>query len=53
MIRAMTAPLRWAADRLALIGYGTRFFLRLCGLGAASVRRLRLVVDQMHFIGNY
>ena len=53
MIRTLAAPLRWAIDRLALVGYGTRFFLRLCGLAIGSLRRGRLVVDQMHFIGNY
>jgi phospholipid/cholesterol/gamma-HCH transport system permease protein len=53
MIPALVRPLRWAADRLAAVGHGARFFLRLCGLGALSVRRPRLVVDQIHFIGNY
>ena len=53
MIRVLTAPLRWAIDRVALVGYGARFFLRLCGLAVGSLRRGRLVVDQMHFIGNY
>lgn len=36
-----------------LAGYGARFFARLCWLGVASLRRPRLVVDQIHFIGNY
>ncbi len=53
MIRALSAPLRWLIDRLALVGYGTRFFLRLCGLGIAAFRRPRLVIDQIHFVGNY
>jgi phospholipid/cholesterol/gamma-HCH transport system permease protein len=44
---------RLVADKLARVGHGTRFFVRLCGLGALSVRRLRLVVDQIHFVGNY
>ena len=47
------APLRWMSGRLSDIGYGTRFFLRLCGLGGLSFRRPRLVIDQIHFIGNY
>lgn len=49
-------PLAWLRglfDRLADVGYGARFFLRLCGQGLASVRRPRLVIDQIHFIGNY
>lgn len=53
MISALSAPLRWLLDRLALVGYGTRFFLRLCGLGIAAFRRPRLVIDQIHFVGNY
>lgn len=53
MTQAPARPLRWAADRLASVGAGARFFLRLCGLGTLSVRRPRLVVDQIHFIGNY
>ncbi len=47
------APLRRLRDALAFTGYATRFFLRLCGLGLLSLRRPRLVVDQIHFIGNY
>jgi phospholipid/cholesterol/gamma-HCH transport system permease protein len=46
-------PLRWAGERLAAVGAGARFFLRLCGQGALSVRRPRLVIDQIHFIGNH
>ncbi len=46
-------PFRWFADFLVRVGYGTRFFLRLCGLGLLSFRRPRLVIDQIHFIGNY
>jgi len=53
MISALSAPLRWLIDRLALVGYGTRFFLRLCVLGIAAFRRPRLVIDQIHFVGNY
>jgi len=53
MIDRLAGSARWAVDRVAAVGYGTRFFLRLCGLGAGSLRRLRLVIDQMHFIGNY
>lgn len=42
----------WALGRLASIGAGARFFLRLCWLAALSVRRPRLVIDQLHVIGN-
>ena len=53
MSAAPFAPLRRLRDALAYVGYATRFFLRLCGLGLLSLRRPRLVVDQIHFIGNY
>jgi len=53
MMQAVAGPLRWIVERLADVGYGTRFFLRLCVLGLAAFRRPRLVVDQVHFIGNY
>ncbi|MEZ5658945.1 MAG: lipid asymmetry maintenance ABC transporter permease subunit MlaE [Burkholderiaceae bacterium] len=42
-----------AIGLLARIGYGTRFFLRLCGLSFLALRRPRLIIDQIHFIGNY
>jgi phospholipid/cholesterol/gamma-HCH transport system permease protein len=35
------------------LGYGARFFLRLCAAGLVSLKRLRLVIDQLHFLGNY
>ncbi len=47
------APVRKVIDALQRVGYGTRFFLRLCLLALASLRRPRLVIDQIHFIGNY
>jgi phospholipid/cholesterol/gamma-HCH transport system permease protein len=53
MTPARFAPLRRLLDALVGVGYGTRFFLRLCGLGLMSLRRPRLVIDQIHFIGNY
>ncbi|MBU6272883.1 MAG: lipid asymmetry maintenance ABC transporter permease subunit MlaE [Betaproteobacteria bacterium] len=46
-------PARRALDAVASVGYGARFFLRLCGLGLLALRRPRLVIDQIHFIGNY
>jgi phospholipid/cholesterol/gamma-HCH transport system permease protein len=53
MMRMLSASWRWLIDRLVDVGRGARFFLRLCGLGVASVRRPRLVVDQIYFIGNF
>lgn len=35
------------------IGHGTRVFVRLCWLALASLRRPRLVIEQVYFIGNY
>jgi phospholipid/cholesterol/gamma-HCH transport system permease protein len=43
----------WVQGRLAFLGYAARFFLRLAGLAVLSLRRPRLVIDQIHFIGNY
>ena len=34
------------------VGYGARFFFRLLALMLVSLRRPRLVIDQIHFIGN-
>ena len=39
--------------KLADIGVATRLFARLVMLGGAALRRLRLVVDQVHFLGNH
>ncbi len=41
------APVRKVLDALQRVGYGTKFFLRLCGLALASLRRPRLVIDQI------
>lgn len=35
------------------IGYGWRFFVRLCLLSFVALKRPRLIIDQIHFIGNY
>jgi len=53
MIRMLAIPSRWLIDRVVDVGYGARFFVRLCGLGIAAFRRPRLVIDQIHFIGNF
>ena len=43
------------AARTALVDLGeaARLFVRLVGLGGASLRRFGLVRDQIHFLGNY
>jgi phospholipid/cholesterol/gamma-HCH transport system permease protein len=53
MMRMLSASWHWLIDRLVDVGRGARFFLRLCWLGVASLRRPRLVVDQIYFIGNF
>jgi len=52
MIARAASTGRWARTRLAGIGRGTRFFLRLLALSPGALARPRLVVDQLHFIGN-
>ncbi len=53
MMRMLVSTSRRLRDAVASVGYGARFFVRLCGLALAALRRLRLVLDQIHFIGNY
>jgi phospholipid/cholesterol/gamma-HCH transport system permease protein len=43
----------WVNARVSGIGYGGRFFFRLCALALAAWRRPRLILDQIHFIGNF
>lgn len=50
---AFSAAARWLGGRLATVGEATRFLGRLSLLGLAALRRPRLIVDQIHFIGNY
>ncbi len=40
-------------SKLADLGYGTRLFLRLLGSLAKVLRRPALLIDQIHFMGNY
>jgi phospholipid/cholesterol/gamma-HCH transport system permease protein len=42
-----------ARTALADLGEAARLFVRLVGLGGASLRRFGLVRDQIHFLGNY
>ena len=42
-----------ARSKLADVGRGARLFVRLVGYGAGCLRRLALVRDQIHFLGNY
>jgi len=40
-------------SKLADLGYATRLFLRLLGLLPATLRRPRLLTEQIFFLGNY
>jgi phospholipid/cholesterol/gamma-HCH transport system permease protein len=53
MMGGVLAPLKFLLQAVARTGYAARFFLRLCGLALLSLRRPRLVIDQVHFIGNH
>lgn len=53
MTTGSARALRGVAEAVARVGYGTRFFLRLCALALVGLRRPRLVIDQIHFIGNH
>ncbi|NVD96567.1 MULTISPECIES: lipid asymmetry maintenance ABC transporter permease subunit MlaE [unclassified Massilia] len=46
----MGATLR---DYVESLGYATRTFFAMLGLSVGLLRRPRLVVEQLHFIGNY
>jgi len=52
MIARVARTGRWVRARLAGIGRGARFFLRLLALSPGALARPRLVIDQLHFIGN-
>lgn len=40
-------------DILTTAGLAARFFVRLCVLAVGSLRRPRLIIDQIHFVANY
>ena len=42
----------WALARLAGLGYGFRFLMRLTWLSVLSLGRPRLIIEQLYFIGN-
>ncbi|MCC7059599.1 MAG: lipid asymmetry maintenance ABC transporter permease subunit MlaE [Burkholderiaceae bacterium] len=53
MMQVLRTPWNVLLDFFASVGRGARFFLRLCVLGVRALGRPRLVLDQIHFIGNY
>jgi len=52
MIDAVARIGERALGRLAGIGHGARFFARLLAVAPSALARPRLVVEQLHFIGN-
>ncbi|HJV01366.1 lipid asymmetry maintenance ABC transporter permease subunit MlaE [Duganella sp. FT3S] len=40
-------------EQIASVGYGARMFAAMLGLSPGMLKRPRLVVEQLHFIGNY
>ncbi len=50
---AVSRALTWLGERVVATGEATRFFVRLSFLSLESLRRPRLIIDQIHFIGNY
>jgi phospholipid/cholesterol/gamma-HCH transport system permease protein len=43
----------WTRRKLADLGHAARLMVRLVGMLGVSLRRWRLVVDQVHFLGNH
>ena len=43
----------WVLGRFSGLGYGARFFVRLCWLALGALRRPQLIAEQVHFIGNF
>ncbi len=53
MADALSAIGRWVRILLANIGFAARIFLAVVGAATSLLRRPRLLIDQIHFIGNY
>jgi len=54
MILAFLAAIgRGVREFVVNLGFGTRTFFSVLGASGGLLRRLRLVTDQIHFIGNY
>lgn len=52
-MKAVAALGLWTRQQLAVLGQATHLFLRLLGMLPATLARLRLLGDQIHFLGNY
>ncbi|WP_019139651.1 lipid asymmetry maintenance ABC transporter permease subunit MlaE [Noviherbaspirillum massiliense] len=44
---------RWVREAISNVGFATRSFFAILRCSGGLLRRLRLVTDQIHFIGNY
>ena len=53
IVDTISALGRWTQEYVANVGFATRIFFALLGALPRMLRRLRLVTDQIHFIGNY
>ena len=53
MIALMSRVGAGARDYVESIGFGFRTFVTMLGLSPGLVKRPRLVIEQLHFIGNY
>lgn len=53
IVNAISNLGRWVREGISGVGFATRTFLALVGSSGGLLRRLRLVTDQIHFIGNY
>jgi phospholipid/cholesterol/gamma-HCH transport system permease protein len=53
IVGLVTAVGRGFRDALANTGFATRMFFAVLRASAGSLRRPRLITDQIHFIGNY
>lgn len=52
MMNDVAALGAWALGRFAGLGFGFRFLLQLIWLSILSLRRPRLIIEQLYFIGN-
>lgn len=43
----------WVREHVEGVGYSTRTFFYMLGVSPGLLRRPRLIVEQLHFIGNY
>lgn len=52
-MKALAALGFWTRRQLVALGHGTRLLIRLCQMLPVVLSRVRLLGDQIHFLGNY